>query len=193
MAYRLNVPKAKYRAYSDFEALWLEFHKPLLNRYRALVRDYHDGEDLTSELFAQLLDYSNRHGLPEGKVTETIATIGNRILVKFRRTRGVNIQLDEFDAVVEGFFQDHGTQDPLRHLIVERVTDEVQEFMDTLTKQNKEIFIGRCLYQDRGVDVAKDLKTSSNNVNVKLSRIREELKDFFDGRDVVPTTRWETL
>lgn len=193
MAYRLNVPKAQRTYYASFEDLYREFHKPIQTRFRALVRDHHDGEDLASELFTQLLDYNNRHGLPEGKVTETIATIGNRILVKFRRTRGVNIQLDDFDEIIDGFFQDHGTQDPLRHLVVERVTEEVQEFMDTLTKQNRQIFVGRCLHQDRGVDVAKELKTSSNNVNVKLSRIREELKDFFEGRDVIPTTRWEAI
>lgn len=191
MAYRLNVPKANLPEYTDFEMLYMEFHKPILNRYRGLARDYHDGEDLTSELFTHLLDYWKRHGLPLGKVTETIATIGNRILVKHRRTKGVNIQLDEFDDVVEGFFQDHGTQDPLRHLIVERATEEVSEFIDTLNKQNREIFIGRCIHQDRGVDVAKELKTSSNNVNVKLSRIREELKDFFEGRDMVPEVRWD--
>jgi RNA polymerase sigma factor, sigma-70 family len=51
-------------------------------------------------------------------------------------------------------------------------------FLDTLSKENRVIFVWRYWFSDSVQDIAEKLGISSNNVSVRLSRIRSKLKKF---------------
>lgn len=54
----------------------------------------------------------------------------------------------------------------------------IDDFLDTLDKDNRVLFVRRYWYSDSIPDIAARFHTSNNNVSVRLSRIREKLKNY---------------
>ena len=54
----------------------------------------------------------------------------------------------------------------------------IDDFLDTLDKENRVIFVRRYWYSDSISDIAKRFRMSNNNVSVRLSRTREKLKKY---------------
>lgn len=54
----------------------------------------------------------------------------------------------------------------------------IDDFLDTLDKENRVIFVRRYWYSDSIADIAERFDISNNNVSVRLSRTREKLKKY---------------
>lgn len=54
----------------------------------------------------------------------------------------------------------------------------IDDFLDTLDKENRVIFVRRYWYSDSVSDIADRLCMSSNNISVRLSRTRDKLKKY---------------
>ena len=54
----------------------------------------------------------------------------------------------------------------------------IDNFLDTLDKENRVIFVRRYWYSDSISDIAERFRMSNNNVSVRLSRTREKLKKY---------------
>jgi len=54
----------------------------------------------------------------------------------------------------------------------------IDHFLDTLSQENRVLFMRRYWYSDSIADIAKRMKLSDNNVSVRLSRIRGKLKKY---------------
>ena len=56
------------------------------------------------------------------------------------------------------------------------LTEIINDFLETLDKDNRVMFVRRYWFSDSIGDIAKLFNTSSHNVSVRLSRVREKLK-----------------
>lgn len=54
----------------------------------------------------------------------------------------------------------------------------IDDFLDTLDKDNRVMFVRRYWYSDSISDIAARFHTSNNNISVRLSRTREKLKNY---------------
>lgn len=54
----------------------------------------------------------------------------------------------------------------------------IDDFLDTLDKENRVMFVRRYWYSDSISDIAEKFQISSNDVSVRLYRIREKLKKY---------------
>lgn len=54
----------------------------------------------------------------------------------------------------------------------------IDDFLDTLDKDNRVMFVRRYWYSDSISDIAARFHTSNNNISVRLSRTREKLKSY---------------
>lgn len=54
----------------------------------------------------------------------------------------------------------------------------IDDFLDTLDKENRVIFVRRYWYSDSISDISKRFHMSNNNISVRLSRTREKLKNY---------------
>lgn len=54
----------------------------------------------------------------------------------------------------------------------------IDDFLDTLDKEHRVIFVRRYWYSDSISDIAERFHMSNNNVSVRLSRTREKLKRY---------------
>ena len=57
------------------------------------------------------------------------------------------------------------------------LSKQIDSFLDTLDKENRVMFVRRYWYSDSISDIAERFHISNHNVTVRLSRIREKLKN----------------
>ena len=60
----------------------------------------------------------------------------------------------------------------------------IESFLDTLTAENRVIFMRRYWFCDSGRDIAEFVGRTEKNVSVRLSRIREKLREYLIERGV---------
>ncbi len=60
----------------------------------------------------------------------------------------------------------------------------IESFLDTLTAENRVIFLRRYWFSDSFSEIARQVGLTEKNVSVRLTRIRKKLKDFLTEREV---------
>ena len=60
----------------------------------------------------------------------------------------------------------------------------IEEFLDTLTVENRVIFMRRYWFADSYKDIAEFVGLSEKNISVRLTRIREKMKQYLIEREV---------
>ena len=60
----------------------------------------------------------------------------------------------------------------------------IESFLDTLTTENRVIFIRRYWFSDSYKDIAEFVGLSEKNISVRLTRIREKMKQYLIEREV---------
>lgn len=59
----------------------------------------------------------------------------------------------------------------------------IEEFLDTLTLENRVIFMRRYWFSDSYKDIAEFVGLSEKNISVRLTRIREKMKQYLIERE----------
>ena len=65
------------------------------------------------------------------------------------------------------------------------LTGIIESFLDTLSKENRVIFMRRYWFSDSYSDISKQVGLSEKNVSVRLTRIRKELRKYLSEREVI--------
>ena len=60
----------------------------------------------------------------------------------------------------------------------------VERFLDTLSRENRVIFLRRYWFADSYKDIAEFMGLSEKNISVRLTRIREKMKQYLIEREV---------
>ena len=60
----------------------------------------------------------------------------------------------------------------------------IEDFLDTLTVENRVIFMRRYWFSDSYKDIAELVGLSEKNISVRLTRIREKMKQYLIEREV---------
>ena len=60
----------------------------------------------------------------------------------------------------------------------------IEAFLDTLTTENRVIFMRRYWFTDSYKDIAEFMGLSEKNISVRLTRIREKMKQYLIEREV---------
>jgi len=67
---------------------------------------------------------------------------------------------------------------------VKELTNVIENFLDTLTKENRVIFLRRYWFSDSYADIARRTGLTEKNISVRLNRIRRRLKEYLKEREV---------
>ncbi len=60
----------------------------------------------------------------------------------------------------------------------------IEDFLNTLTVENRVIFMRRYWFSDSYKDIAEFIGLSEKNISVRLTRIRQKMKDYLAEREV---------
>ena len=95
-----------------------------------------------------------------------------------KRSGHYTVALEE----IEGCIADQKTvEDEIEARELARI---IGEFLDTLTLENRVIFMRRYWFADSYKDIAEFIGLSEKNISVRLTRIREKMKQYLIEREV---------
>ena len=95
-----------------------------------------------------------------------------------KRSGHYTIALEE----IEGYIADQKTvEDEIEARELARI---IGEFLDTLTLENRVIFMRRYWFADSYKDIAEFVGLTEKNISVRLTRIREKMKQYLIEREV---------
>lgn len=95
-----------------------------------------------------------------------------------KRSGHYKIALEE----IEGYIADQKTvEDEIEARELARI---IEEFLDTLTVENRVIFMRRYWFADSYKDIAEFVGLSEKNISVRLTRMREKMKQYLIEREV---------
>ena len=95
-----------------------------------------------------------------------------------KRSGHYKIALEE----IEGYIAEQKTvEDEIEARELARI---IGEFLDTLTTENRVIFMRRYWFADSYKDIAEFMGLSEKNISVRLTRIREKMKQYLIEREV---------
>lgn len=95
-----------------------------------------------------------------------------------KRSGHYTIALEE----IEGYIADQKTvEDEIEARELARI---IEAFLDTLTAKERVIFMRRYAYADTYTDIAKRVGISEKNVSVRLTLIRQKMKQYLIEREV---------
>lgn len=89
-----------------------------------------------------------------------------------KRNSFYDVALDELENCISS---DNTVESELS---AKELAQMIDDFLDTLDKENRVMFVRRYWYSDSISDIAARFHTSNNNISVRLSRTREKLKNY---------------
>ena len=95
-----------------------------------------------------------------------------------KRSGHYKIALEE----IEGYIADQKTVED--EIEARELAGIIEEFLDTLTVENRVIFMRRYWFADSYKDIAELVGISEKNISVRLTRIREKMKQYLIEREV---------
>ncbi len=96
-----------------------------------------------------------------------------------KRSGHYTIALEE----IEGYIADQKTvEDEIEARELARI---IEEFLDTLTLENRVIFMRRYWFADSYKDIAEFVGLTEKNISVRLTRIREKMRQYLIEREVL--------
>lgn len=95
-----------------------------------------------------------------------------------RRNSSCNVPLEEIEACLAH------PDTPESQLEARELTHAIEDFLDTLTRENRVIFMRRYWFCDSCRDIAGQVGLTEKTVTVRLTRIRRKLKDYLTEREV---------
>ncbi len=70
-------------------------------------------------------------------------------------------------------------------VVASELTRIIESFLDSLSTENRVIFMRRYWFSDPYADIAKRVGLTEKNVSVRLTRIRKELREYLLEREVL--------
>lgn len=89
-----------------------------------------------------------------------------------KRNSFYDVALDELEQCIPSSFS---VED---EIYAKQLTQYLNEFLDTLDRENRIMFVRRYWYADSISDIAAIFRMSNHNVTMRLSRMREKLRNF---------------
>lgn len=95
-----------------------------------------------------------------------------------KRSSHYTIAMEEIEACIA----DPNTVEA--EIEVRELTRIIESFLDTLTVENRVIFIRRYWFSESCKDIAEFTGLTEKNISVRLTRIRQKMKDYLIEREV---------
>ena len=95
-----------------------------------------------------------------------------------KRSGNYKIALEEIEGCIAG---PQNVEDEMEARELARI---IEEFLDALTLENRVIFMRRYWFADSYKDIAELVGLTEKNISVRLTRIREKMKQYLIEREV---------
>jgi RNA polymerase sigma-70 factor, ECF subfamily len=168
------IHRAKGGDAEGIHFLYVRFHDDVLRYVNSLVRDYHEAEDITQNVFAKLMTAIVKYEQRAVPFTAWIMRVArNAALDHLRARRAVPT---ETVNVTEGAEADSGFERGL----------DIREALEELPDDQREVLVLRHVMGLSPVEIAGTLKKTESSVHGLHHRGRRALQGALESRDAVP-------
>ena len=96
-----------------------------------------------------------------------------------KRNSFYDIALDELEETIS-------TEESVeKECSQKELTNAIEGFLDTLTRENRVIFVCRYWFSESYTEIAKRTGLTEKNISVRLTRIREKMKEYLSERGIL--------
>lgn len=96
-----------------------------------------------------------------------------------KRNSFYDIALDELEETIS-------TEESIeKECSQKELTTTIEGFLDTLTRENRVIFVCRYWFSESYTEIAKRTGLTEKNISVRLTRIREKMKEYLSERGIL--------
>ena len=122
---------------------------------------------------------------PNPLITFVLKIVRNISLKRYEQNTALK-RNSHYDASMEELEDCLLSSDNVEEEIAEReLTGIIESFLDSLSRENRVIFLRRYWFADSYADIAKRVGLTEKNVSVRLTRIRKELRKYLLEREVL--------
>ena len=164
------------RASTAIDALARRFGKGLYRIAMNILEDHHDAEETVNDTYLALWNAIPPQR-PDPLAGFVYRTGRNTALNRLRqntaqkRCSQYDLSLDELARSIPGSYLDEA-------LDARELGRAIDRFLDTLSHQNRVIFLRRYWFGDRVKELARAQGLTENSLSVRLTRLRAQLKDY---------------
>lgn len=156
------------------------FHKVSLN----ILNNEQDAEECVNDAYLGAWN-AIPPAKPNPLVTFVCKIVRNISLKRYEKNTAQK-RNSFYDVAIEELDECLACPTTIEDEIEEReLTRIIESFLDSLSKENRVIFLRRYWFSDSYADIAKQVGLTEKNVSVRLSRIRNELRKYLTERGVL--------
>lgn len=160
------------RSENAIKELDLKYGKLFYNLSNNIVNNKQDAEECVNDAYLgawNTIPPQNPNPLLS-YICKIVRNISIKSYWKNKKHSSYAISLDELEPFICG---NSVTESEIE---VKELTRIIEKFLDTLSKENRVIFIKRYWFCDSYKDIAEFMGFSEKNISVRLARIRQKLK-----------------
>ena len=113
------------------------------------------------------------------KIVRNLSIMRYHTNTAMKRNSSYDVALEELESRLAS----HVTVE--KEVETNELTHIIENFLGTLTQENRVIFMRRYWFSDTYVDIADRMGMTEKNVSVRLTRIRKQMRDYLVEREVL--------
>ena len=111
------------------------------------------------------------------KIVRNISIMRHRTNTAMKRNSIYDISMNEIEECIAAF------DDVEKAIEAKTLARMIESFLDTLTVENRVIFIRRYWFSNTYAQIAEYVGMTEKNVSVRLTRVRKQMREYFTERE----------
>lgn len=113
------------------------------------------------------------------KIVRNISIMRHRTNTAIKRNGAYDVVMEELEDCIASPATVEGVIDR------KELARIIESFLDTLTQENRVIFVRRYWFSDNYADIAERVGMTEKNVSVRLTRVRKQMRKYLAEREVL--------
>ena len=111
------------------------------------------------------------------KIVRNISIMRHRTNTAMKRNSTYDVSMNEIEECIAAF------DDVEKAIEAKTLAQMIESFLDTLTVENRVIFIRRYWFSNTYAQIAEYVGMTEKNVSVRLTRVRKQMRKYFTERE----------
>ena len=111
------------------------------------------------------------------KIVRNVSIMRHRTNTAMKRNSTYDISMNEIEECIAAF------DDVEKAIEAKTLAQMIESFLDTLTVENRVIFIRRYWFSNTYAQIAEHVGMTEKNVSVRLTRVRKQMREYFTERE----------
>lgn len=172
------------RSESAITELDAKYGKGCVNLSYNILKNYEDAEECVNDAYLGVWNavppaYPNPLLTFLYKIVRNLSIKKYHVNTAMKRNSSYDVALSELEDCI-------ASNDTVEMEVdAKELAKNIESFLDTLSEENRVIFMRRHWFSDSYKDIAERVGISEKNVSIRLVRIRKQMKEYLEKRGVI--------